>query len=227
MTGQNLYRRNTAKWGSLAGAGFSLKRLLAQTAPAGQTNAPTGYTDTPFLPGSKWRVHDDARPRPPVITPGTFSTPRIPGKPPSDAVVLFDGASLAAWRTEKGQPAKWKVGNGYMQVLPGGGDILTRGEFGDSQLHIEWSAPAPPKGDTQERGNTNRPRWSMHAGRRASGNSMTSCTARRDSKTARSMCLDSLPYSITASWCRTTRGFWEPPSIARFPNSWCMHLRVR
>jgi hypothetical protein len=128
--------------------------LLAQTAPATPTQAPTGYTDTPFLPGSKWRVHDDARPRPPVITPGTFSTPEIPGKPPSDAVVLFDGASLAAWRTEKGDPAKWKVENGYIEAVRGAGDIFTRAEFGDSQLHIEWSAPSPPKGDSQGRGNS-------------------------------------------------------------------------
>jgi len=128
--------------------------LLAQTGPAQQTKAPTGYTDTPSLPGSKWRVHDDARPRPSVITPGAFSTQETPGKPPSDAVVLFDGTSLAAWRTERGEQAKWKVENGYMEVLPGGGDIFTRGEFGDSQLHIEWSAPSPPKGDSQERGNS-------------------------------------------------------------------------
>jgi hypothetical protein len=33
--------------------------LFAQTAPSQQTKAPTGYTDTPSIPGSKWRVHDD------------------------------------------------------------------------------------------------------------------------------------------------------------------------
>lgn len=128
--------------------------LLTQQQTASQTKVPTGYLDTPFLPGSKWRVHDDARPRPPVVTPGTFSTPEISGKPPSDAVVLFDGASLAAWRTASGEPAKWKVGNGYMEVFRGGGDIFTRAEFGDSQLHVEWSAPSPPRGDSQGRGNS-------------------------------------------------------------------------
>jgi hypothetical protein len=88
--------------------------------------APTGYTDTPTIPGSQWRVHDDARPRPPVITPGTFSTEKVPGKPPSDALVLFDGRSLAAWRTEKGAPAAWKVHDGYMEVVGGSGDIVTK-----------------------------------------------------------------------------------------------------
>ena len=31
---------------------------------------PFGYKDTPFLPGSKWRVHDRDRPQPPTVTPG-------------------------------------------------------------------------------------------------------------------------------------------------------------
>ncbi len=34
------------------------------------------YTDTPFLPGGKWRVHDDNRPRPEVVTPGENGRPR-------------------------------------------------------------------------------------------------------------------------------------------------------
>src|SRR5664279_926061 len=91
--------------------------LPAQTVSA-PAKAPTGYTDTPLIPGSKWRVHDDTRPRPPVVTPGTFSTQDTPGKPPSDAVVLFDGKNLDAWRTPKGDPAKWKVENGYLEVVP-------------------------------------------------------------------------------------------------------------
>jgi hypothetical protein len=127
---------------------------VATALSAQEQKAPTGYTDTPTIPGSKWRVHDDARPRPPVITPGTCSTVDMPGKPPSDAVVLFDGTSLAAWRTENGEPAKWKVENGYMEVAPGAGDIWTRQNFGDSQLHVEFRTPSPPKGDSQGRGNS-------------------------------------------------------------------------
>ncbi len=127
---------------------------VATVLSAQEQKAPTGYTDTPTIPGSKWRVHDDARPRPPVITPGTCSSENMPGKPPSDAVVLFDGTSLAAWRTQNGEPAKWKVENGYMEVVPGAGDIWTRQDFGDSQLHIEFRTPSPPKGDSQGRGNS-------------------------------------------------------------------------
>jgi|GEM_PF-5884043 len=41
--------------------------LAAATLVCGQ-NAPTGYTDTPLIPGTEWRIHDDARPRPPAMT---------------------------------------------------------------------------------------------------------------------------------------------------------------
>ena len=51
-----------------------------------------GYTDTPFLPGSPWRVHDRDRPQPPRVSPG-----REPGQPPADAIVLFDGRNLDQW----------------------------------------------------------------------------------------------------------------------------------
>lgn len=110
---------------------------------------PTGYTDGPLLPASQWRVHDDARPRPPIVAPGTA------GMPPSDAVVLFDGTNLGAWRSVKdGGPAKWKVVDGYMEVTAGAGDIATREAFGDSQLHVEFATPAPPSNRSQGRGNS-------------------------------------------------------------------------
>ncbi|MBM3739281.1 MAG: DUF1080 domain-containing protein [Acidobacteria bacterium] len=116
---------------------------------------PTGYTDTPYLPDGKWRVHDLNRPRPAIITPGAK-----PGDPPSDAVVLFNGTDLSAWndsgKTSGGQPgaAKWKVENGYFEVVPGTGDLVTKEKFGDVQLHIEWSAPVEITGASQLRGNS-------------------------------------------------------------------------
>lgn len=115
---------------------------------------PTGYTDTPQLPGSHWRVHDDNRPRPRVVTPGTYGTGEQPGKPPSDAIVLFDGASLEGWQAEKGGPAKWKVANGYMEVAGGSGDIVSTRKFGDCQLHVEFREPVPASGKSQGRGNS-------------------------------------------------------------------------
>lgn len=105
-----------------------------------------------------WAVHDMNRPQPPVVTPGTFSTPEQPGRPPSDAVVLFDGtpATLDKWEADKNpaEPTKWVVKDGTLQCVPGSGYIRTKQQFGDCQLHVEWSAPAKVKGDSQGRGNS-------------------------------------------------------------------------
>lgn len=86
---------------------------------------------------------------PPIITPGKASS-----DPPSDAIVLFDGKDLSKWRSANGGEAKWKVQDGYMEVVRRTGDIATVQEFGDCQLHIEWAAPAEVKGEGQERGNS-------------------------------------------------------------------------
>ena len=117
--------------------------LLASTALLAQNaNHDLGYTDTPMLPGLPFHVHDPARPRPPAVTPGTNGTA------PSDAVVLFDGKNLSEWT------GKWKVENGYLEVVPHSGDLVTKQKFGDVQLHIEWAAPAEVKGNSQGRGNS-------------------------------------------------------------------------
>ncbi len=141
---------------TLLSAALCLSAAAAWAAPAAPH--PPGYKDTPLLPGGKWHVHDYDRPQPPVVTPGTCSTQETPGRPPSDAIVLFDGKDLSKWRNAKGGPARWIVKDGYMQVpsrgQPGRGAIRTKAEFGDCQLHIEWAAPAPPRGRSQSRGNS-------------------------------------------------------------------------
>jgi len=102
----------------------------------------------------RWKVHDHSRPVPPVITPGTCSTPERPGRPPSDAKVLFDGTDLSKWRGGNGGPARWKIVEGSLEVAPGTGDIHTAESFGDCQLHVEWAEPTPPQGSDQARGNS-------------------------------------------------------------------------
>lgn len=115
-----------------------------------------GYQDTPIIPGTKWHVHDGERPQPPVVTPGEPSTPDKVGTAPSDATVLFDGKDLSKWKMEKdGGEAAWKVENGYMEVVPKTGYLMTKDEFGpDFQLHLEFATPNPPSGDSQGRGNS-------------------------------------------------------------------------
>jgi hypothetical protein len=101
-----------------------------------------------------WKIHDLNRPLPPVIDPATSSTQELPGRAPSDAVVLFDGKDLSRWVHKDGTAAKWKVENGYAEVAAKTGYIYTRDSFGDCQLHVEFAEPVPPKGESQERGNS-------------------------------------------------------------------------
>jgi hypothetical protein len=101
-----------------------------------------------------WKIHDPDRPVAPVIDPGAPSTQAAVGRPPSDAVVLFDGSDLSRWVSADGKPAKWRVENGYMEVVPGTGELTTKDSFGDCQLHVEFSEPTPPTGESQGRGNS-------------------------------------------------------------------------
>ena len=102
------------------------------------------YGDTPGLYGDPsdathaWSVHDRNRPNPAKIEAEA-------GRPPSDAVVLFDGTKESFeknWCDQNGKPSKWKLGtDGDFYCVPGwknGGAIYTRGAFGDCQLHLEY-----------------------------------------------------------------------------------------
>ena len=100
-------------------------------------------------PDPKWLGHDRDRPLPAVVDPGVPSTQEKPGVPPSDAVVLFDGKDVSQWVALDGSPTKWIVKDGALECVPGSGYVRTLQSFGDCQLHIEWAAPNPPKGQSQ------------------------------------------------------------------------------
>jgi hypothetical protein len=105
-----------------------------------------------------WAIHDMNRPQPLRVEPGSFSSHDKPGQPPSDAVVLFGGKAedLQKWQSDKsdGLPTKWMVLDGVLQCVPGSGYIRTKEEFGDCQLHVEWSEPVDIQGSGQGRGNS-------------------------------------------------------------------------
>jgi hypothetical protein len=122
---------------TLRGVSSFLLALALSVAVASQTMQEL----SPFPPPKK---------EPPVVTPGKTSS-----DPPSDAIVLFDGKDLSKWRSaNEGGEVKWTIKDGYMQVMPKSGDIATKEEFGDCQLHIEWATPAEVKGEGQGRGNS-------------------------------------------------------------------------
>ena len=89
-------------------------------------------------------------PVPKVITAGAEC-----GQAPSDAIVLFDGTNFSQWMSGdwKSEP-KWKMENGYFEVVPKTGSIYTRKPFGSCQLHIEWASPVDVNGTNQNRGNS-------------------------------------------------------------------------
>jgi hypothetical protein len=110
-----------------------------------------GAVDARGQSGGEWKIHDPYRSEPKVVSPGALN---LPAAPPSDAIVLFDGSDLSAWRHELGGPAGWKVENGYMEAVGGSGSIRTAQGFGDIQLHMEWATPAIVRGSGQGRGNS-------------------------------------------------------------------------
>jgi hypothetical protein len=89
----------------------------------------------------RW-LHGVIWPEPPVVTPGDEKH-----RAPSDAIVLFDGKNLDAWKGAE----KWKIDDDDAFTVKGA--IQTKEEFGDCQLHLEFVMPNPPKGKGQGRGN--------------------------------------------------------------------------
>jgi hypothetical protein len=89
--------------------------------------------------------------------PRVVTVPRAgrPTPPPSDAIVLFDGAGLDQWvSATDGSPAGWIVADGVLTVNKRAGDIRTKRSFRDFQIHIEWRIPVGITGEGQARGNS-------------------------------------------------------------------------
>jgi hypothetical protein len=120
----------------------------AKVEESGEKKPVIQYVETPT---GRWKIHDDDRPAPPIVTPGETC-----GAAPGDAVVLFDGSegSMSNWSDSKGDPSKWVSRDGYMESVKGAGYIQSRREFGSCQLHVEFATPATVKGNGQGRGNS-------------------------------------------------------------------------
>jgi hypothetical protein len=97
--------------------------------------AAVGVQAREYLSGIKWA-------EPQVVDPGP------PGGPPSDAVVLFDGTDMSAWKGAD----RWTVKDGY--VVAGPGAVRSIPEFGDCQLHVEWASAEEITGSGQGRSNS-------------------------------------------------------------------------
>lgn len=75
---------------------------------------------------------------------------------PNDAIVLFDGSHMDEWIAAKDSTAaNWILNaDGSMTVKDLSGDIQTKRNFGNIQLHIEWRSPEEIQREGQNRGNS-------------------------------------------------------------------------
>ncbi len=99
---------------------------------------------------SQWKPENTEwyNPVPQVVEPGEGT------KPPSDAIILFDGHDLSKWEGTNGEEPKWKIEGDALVILPKSGAIHTKDVYGDCQLHIEWRSPEKVELDGQKRGNS-------------------------------------------------------------------------
>ena len=103
------------------------------------------------------KVHEtdpDKQPQPPVVEPKPYNAKTA--KPPKGAIVLFDGTekTLKNWTSGNGKPTKWKLVEGALESVRGGGYLQSKQEFGSCKLHVEFATPKEVKGSGQGRGNS-------------------------------------------------------------------------
>ena len=128
-----------------------LKRTIvsaAAIAALGAVAEPSG--DRPDATHA-WSVHDPNRPIPANVV-------AEPGRPPSDAIVLFDGSQesfTANWNDakRKDKAPRWTVADGIV-TCGGATGASTKEDFGDCQLHIEWRIPENLVRGTDNSGNS-------------------------------------------------------------------------
>jgi hypothetical protein len=106
---------------------------------------------TPSVAQAQWELNDFKAASPTDLVDAET-------KPaPKDAVVLFDGTKLDAWKKRNdGKAAAWRIVDGKsMEGVKGHGDIMTKETFGGAfTLHVEFRVPYEPGGKGQGRGNS-------------------------------------------------------------------------
>jgi hypothetical protein len=76
-------------------------------------------------------------------------SPTLGERPPAGAAVLFGGQNLDAWHPVP----RWHVtADGTMELSSG--NIVSKQEFGDAKIHVEFASPLKPSARGQGRGNS-------------------------------------------------------------------------
>jgi hypothetical protein len=146
--------RHVLKFVLIAQALFVLNGLaqpspIPKPTPVPGQQLPNAAPDLSFTAEGKWKVNDNARPKPAKVEPKPAAELDAKSKPPAGATVLFDGTNLKAFR-----PSTWKVENGYVEITPKSQYLTTNESFGSCHLHLEWCSPNPPVGTLQMKGNS-------------------------------------------------------------------------
>ncbi len=84
----------------------------------------------------------------------TAERPLLSAAAPAGAIVLFDGRDLSGWQSEQGGEPGWRVVDGAVEVVAGAGGIMTKRDFNNFKLHIEFNVPKMPGKTGQFRGNS-------------------------------------------------------------------------
>lgn len=88
-----------------------------------------------------------------IITAPAFAQQCITTPPPRDAIVLVKGDDNSAWKGQNGEKCPWPTRDGVMTVKKM--NIMTRREFEDVQLHIEFQIPERKDSDDHGHGHGN------------------------------------------------------------------------
>lgn len=90
-----------------------------------------------------------------VLSKAERLSPTLGRPAPAGAVALLDGSNLDQWRHRNGARLNWLLAGETMVIAPDkGGDAITRRNFGDCELHLEFRLPYEPGRRGQGRANS-------------------------------------------------------------------------
>jgi Domain of Unknown Function (DUF1080) len=138
-TAAGVYQANLLKAFDIADP--AVATLVGSPTPDGMSFTGSGWTaaiSNSHFTGGNGNDHFD-------LQPIARTSPTLGEPPPPGAAVLFDGTNLNAWAKKAGKqwltedgPARWKLVDGAMEIVPGSDCIITHQKFGDCHLHLEF-----------------------------------------------------------------------------------------
>jgi len=124
--------------------------LRGKTSEKGADPTFEGTAQGSFSDGKIVLTRSSAPNRSLTLTRSETPSPTLGAKPPRGAIVLMDGTNLDEWETS---PLKWHLrGDGSAEVA--NPELISKREFGDHKLHIEFRTPFMPSHRGQARGNS-------------------------------------------------------------------------